>query len=83
MPGTRRRTLRKPHAAKRARWYASRGYPVSFIAQKLKVSRDAVRSWCDRYMDSRAFDRLVAKCKRLSPVQRRALIDRINVELTP
>lgn len=62
----------------KARWYASRGYPHTFIAQKLKVTRNTVRKWCVRYLDNRSLDRLVARIRGLSETQRHALIERID-----
>lgn len=62
----------------KARWYASRGYPHTFIAAKLGVTRTTVRKWCVRYTSNRSFDRLVARIMKLSDVQRQTLVERIT-----
>jgi len=62
----------------RARWYAARGYPHSFIAAKVGVTRNTVRKWCVKYEARRSLDRLVARIMGLSETQRRALMDRIT-----
>ena len=75
-----KRRLLKPAAAGRARWYASRGYPHSFIAEKLGVHRNTVRSWCDTAgSNSRSLDRLVTRLRGLPPEQLHTLMVRVGV----
>jgi uncharacterized protein YjcR len=53
MARRRRRRVVKVEEYAKARWYISRGYPINFVAEKLQVSRNTVRSWCPHFATDR------------------------------
>lgn len=69
----------KPEVAGRARWYASRGYPHNFIAEKLGVHRNTVRAWCDPgATNQRSIDRLVLRLRKLPAHHLQEILIRID-----
>lgn len=58
-----------------ARWYASRGWPVGFIAEKLGVSPNTVRTWTtDLRASSTALAQLARRIANLPDEQRRDIV---------
>lgn len=77
MKRRRRRRIVKEKEHRTARYYVARGYPLTFVAEKVDVSRATIQVWCKGMFGRRRLHELKRKIMALSADQRKQLLEMV------
>jgi Homeodomain-like domain len=72
--------VQKQREFRKARWYASMGWPVTAIAVVLGVSRNTIKTWCPELVGVPHINVLEKRIRALPVRSRRKLIARLRNE---